>query len=1272
MRRTARTAVVYALVAAAAGAAGAAWAAPVVTITSPTAGDCLSAGGPPVAAQAGAEPPVLPADVRLTVDIGGLEGQPITVTALVDGEPVVEALHVPALDGVEESLELVLPALAVHDGPDRSFRVEALDADGASADAVVATLDRQPPRVSFPAEVLAGAGACAPEQPADPAFQVSDGLDAAPSGAGRWLAVGCERRFEVTVADHCGAAPNRSVVTYRLRRPPPAALGVTFESPTEGEIALRAVVDYTLTAGEGCVESVTASLTRDGGAAAPLFDGDIVVEPGTYAASVTVDPVCSDVTATARRGFTVVGRPVADAGGPYQARQGQVITLDAGRSTSPPAAGAIRSYDWDLDADGFYDLIDAGPTVPFMREVDGRYPVWVRITTAAGERAFDDALVTVSDPEPSCDAGGPYAVEQGAPLTLDGSRTVAGGADEPILSYAWDFGDDRFPQQGDGLIHPVHRFEREGEYVVTLTAFDVDSTCVATARVSVRDVTPVIRNLHVLEDGRPEGEAVEISAGQTSAGSAAEPLQSFTWTFGDGTPPVSGPELRAVSHVYPDDGAYEICLSVRDVDSTVSECLMATVTDLSPRALLTGPGFALEGEPVSFDAAGSRAGGAADPLTGLTFDFGDETPPVRQAPGETAVEHVFTRSGEVTVRVTVADEDSTAEASRRVLVEDATPQAALDAPRGGLEAVPVTFDASASIGGAQSDPIVMFRWDFGDGTSREGPALERVDHAFPDNGLYLVVLTVEDADGSVARRDALVRIENVAPTGTRIELVGAGVAEVGRPVDLAVRTTDVAADPLRVTWSFGDGGRAEGPAEVSHTWGAPGRYRVVATVDDGDGGQGTAELFVTVERPGPTIEGPTSGVATEGVPHQALFDVRPAPVAAGTFDAPVTVRVFGVSPGARVEVLDLGRPDAPLQRVRFDFTPGYADEGRHAIVVEARSASGLVRQHRFALDVQDAGTPVLVGVDGARGAGEVSLFEWSRAPATGVVGFTRRARTPLGEVPGPLVLGPAGRYGFLSLPGAGVIAVLDLSTGAVVRRIPLGADLRPPTFLDSNGVLFVLGPGNRLHRLDEATLKLERPVVLEAPEGLMALIHLGEPEAGVILGLGRSGRTLYRWSGAVLGGVRPSPPMTVELEGLTDGVRDLFPAPDGLSVWAPDRKRPALLRLDAAALSFPRPVLDGVTVTLSGVAQTVAFTPDAIWAVTSAGLERIVTPEAGGSVTNPRRWRGLAAVPAALLGESILALGTTGAIELHRTADAAVVEVWRGNGAARLQVGLRR
>ena len=49
--------------------------------------------------------------------------------------------------------------------------------------------------------------------------------------------------------------------------------------------------------------------------------------------------------------------PTADADGPYVTPEGTNVTLDGSGSTpgSDPSAGAITSYDWDLDNDGQYD-----------------------------------------------------------------------------------------------------------------------------------------------------------------------------------------------------------------------------------------------------------------------------------------------------------------------------------------------------------------------------------------------------------------------------------------------------------------------------------------------------------------------------------------------------------------------------------------------------------------------------------------------------------------------------------------------------------------------------------------------------------------------------------------------------------------------------------------------------------------------------------------------------------------------------------------------------
>ncbi len=68
--------------------------------------------------------------------------------------------------------------------------------------------------------------------------------------------------------------------------------------------------------------------------------------------------------------------------------------------------------------------------------------------------------------------------------------------------------------------------------MVTLTARDLDSSCVDTAQVTVQDIEPEIRNLHVVPEVLVEGESIQVSAGQTSAGSAAEPLDGLQLGLG--------------------------------------------------------------------------------------------------------------------------------------------------------------------------------------------------------------------------------------------------------------------------------------------------------------------------------------------------------------------------------------------------------------------------------------------------------------------------------------------------------------------------------------------------------------------------------------------------------------------------------------------------------------------------------------------------------------------------------------------------------------------
>lgn len=87
--------------------------------------------------------------------------------------------------------------------------------------------------------------------------------------------------------------------------------------------------------------------------------------------------------------------PAADAGRPYHALQGDVVTLDATGSTAYQGR-TITAYEWDLDADGaFDDATGATPGVTFEESFDGL--VGVRVTDSAGQQA---AAYTTAAVEP--------------------------------------------------------------------------------------------------------------------------------------------------------------------------------------------------------------------------------------------------------------------------------------------------------------------------------------------------------------------------------------------------------------------------------------------------------------------------------------------------------------------------------------------------------------------------------------------------------------------------------------------------------------------------------------------------------------------------------------------------------------------------------------------------------------------------------------------------------------------------------------------------------
>ncbi len=165
--------------------------------------------------------------------------------------------------------------------------------------------------------------------------------------------------------------------------------------------------------------------------------------------------------------YKVSFQPIADAGGPYWATEGNAINFTAGGSTDPD--GDSLTYRWDFEDDGTWDTDwSSSPTASYTWNDDWRGTVRVEVS----DGTFTDnstATVTVHNAVPTVNAGSDLLAAPNEELTFSGSFTDQGVADTWTVS--WDFGDGRIVND---TLTPTHVYSEGKKYTVTLTVTDDD------------------------------------------------------------------------------------------------------------------------------------------------------------------------------------------------------------------------------------------------------------------------------------------------------------------------------------------------------------------------------------------------------------------------------------------------------------------------------------------------------------------------------------------------------------------------------------------------------------------------------------------------------------------------------------------------------------------------------------------------------------------------------------------------------------------------------
>jgi len=301
----------------------------------------------------------------------------------------------------------------------------------------------------------------------------------------------------------------------------------------------------------------------------------------------------------------------------------------------------------------------------------------------------------------------------------------------------------------------------------------------------------------------------------------------------------------SVNDDYPADNSLDVAFEVN-----IAPTLTATQQSIVE-------GAAYSGTLASFSDPG------ADDTHAAVVDWGDGSPSeaaaVDQGAGQVTGSHTYADDGVFTVTVTVTDSDGgVGEVEFQAAVSNAAPQVVP-----GADQVLVEGDLLSTTLATFSDPGVEDTHtavvDWGDDSPSEAAAVDQGagqvtgSHAYADNGVFTVTVTVTDSDGGLGEVEFQATVSNAAP-----QAMPAGPQTVDAGVELALvlaTFSDLGADDTHaavVDW--GDGSpsaaavvnQAAHTASGAHTYSAAGSYTVEVTVTDDDGGSVTVSFIVTV------------------------------------------------------------------------------------------------------------------------------------------------------------------------------------------------------------------------------------------------------------------------------------------------------------------------------------------------------------------------------------------------------------------------------------------
>ncbi|MCW5201573.1 PKD domain-containing protein, partial [Desulfobulbus sp. US4] len=532
--------------------------------------------------------------------------------------------------------------------------------------------------------------------------------------------------------------------------------------------------------------------------------------PGTYTVQLQVTDASGTDSAmqAVQQEIRVNAPPLADAGSDQIIAPGGIVHFDGSHSLDQD--GSISSFLWQIQGQQY-----KVEKFSHRFEHPGQYQVGLIVVDNDGAKHSDYLTVTVNSP-PIARMQVLPRVEPGKEILLDATGSV--DADDNIMSYTWEFGDN---SRGQGR-QIKHVYAQPGRFQAVLTVQDNSG---AANNIAITRQTVAVNYPPRAEPGKDVRTCEQFV--QFDGSASTDPDQdslTYHWDFGD----KSTGKGMTVSHQFAAPGFYPVRLQVDDNTGLGNSHDFKQVTvqiNGPPQAVIGTDGeLFCVGEHVLFDGSPSR-----DPEGGLlryVWDLGDG----QQVEGASPI-RVYDKAGDYPIDLTVFDDSglecNTGQARKNIQLI-AAPIARAGKDIQVCSNTPVAFDGTTSSGGER--PITNYVWNFGDGSSGVGAT---TNHIYKEPGLYLTRLTVETPESG--------KCDNQADDERKVQVLAAPRADfsagngcIGEALTFdASESAAVNEKATRYSWDFGDSttGSTDSGVSAKHSYGRPGRYTVRLKAD---------------------------------------------------------------------------------------------------------------------------------------------------------------------------------------------------------------------------------------------------------------------------------------------------------------------------------------------------------------------------------------------------------------------------------------------------------